>query len=90
MTRPGYKSERLVFLFAVGLIAFNAPILSMFDKIDSVFGIPILYFYLFLAWACLIAFAAFSIDRRDSRDDQDWADHENSASEEPAHPEREA
>ena len=86
MPRPGYKSERLVFLFAVGLIAFNAPILRMFDKVDSVFGIPLLSFYLFLAWACLIALAAFSIDWRDVGDDHDLDDDREGVDDESALP----
>lgn len=90
MPRPGYNSERLVFLFAVGLIAFNAPILRMFDKIDSVFGIPVLYFYLFLAWACLIAYAALAIDRPGMDDHQAEGDDLDGVDEEPARPRREA
>ena len=58
----GRRNERLAFLFAIGLFAFNPPLLLMFDGTSSLFGIPVLYFYLFFSWACLIGLAAFSIE----------------------------
>ncbi|MEZ5933868.1 MAG: hypothetical protein R3F54_18335 [Alphaproteobacteria bacterium] len=49
-------------LFAVGLLAFNAPVLRLFDTSASIFGVPVLFVYLFLSWACLILLLAISID----------------------------
>ena len=47
--------ERMVALFLLGVLAFNAPVLLLFNIDAYVFGIPLLYVYLFAAWAGLIA-----------------------------------
>ena len=51
MSRPGITSERLISLFLLGLLLFNPPLLSIFDVPETVIGFPILYIYLFTAWA---------------------------------------
>lgn len=82
MHRPSLRNERLAFLFIVGLLVFNPPILTIFDKTVSSFGIPLLYLYLFISWTCLIALAAFAIEWTAAADDgQDGASGEQSASE---------
>ena len=45
----------MVALFLLGVLAFNAPVLLLFNIDAYVFGIPLLYVYLFAAWAGLIA-----------------------------------
>ena len=76
----GRRNERLAFLFAVGLFAFNPPLLLMFDGTNSIFGVPVLYVYLFLSWACLIGLAAFSIEGEAAvEDDHDVDDIERPA-----------
>ncbi|MEO8752913.1 MAG: hypothetical protein ABI624_09560 [Casimicrobiaceae bacterium] len=52
------KSQRFVALCMLGLLLFNYPILALFNQAGTVFGVPILYAYLFLAWAALIALMA--------------------------------
>jgi hypothetical protein len=47
--------ERMVALFLLGVLAFNAPVLLLFNIDAFVFGIPLFYVYLFAAWAGLIA-----------------------------------
>ena len=47
--------ERMVALFLLGVLAFNAPLLLLFNIDAYVFGIPLFYVYLFAAWAGLIA-----------------------------------
>ncbi len=47
--------ERMVALFLLGVLAFNAPLLLLFNIDTYVFGIPLFYVYLFAAWAGLIA-----------------------------------
>jgi hypothetical protein len=47
--------ERMVALFLLGVLAFNAPVLLLFNIDAYVFGIPLFYVYLFAAWAGLIA-----------------------------------
>ena len=56
------RIERLVVLAVIGALALNYPLLSLFARGDPLFGIPLLYFYLFALWGGLIALAAFIIE----------------------------
>jgi hypothetical protein len=51
MTPESLKSRRLIGLFLLGWILFNYPILSLFNLPASVCGIPLLFAYIFAAWA---------------------------------------
>lgn len=64
MHRRILKGERLVATFVCGCVLFNYPLLSLFDRDVEVFGIPLLYVYVFAAWAGLIALMAWIIERR--------------------------
>lgn len=64
MHRRILKGERLVATFAAGCVLFNYPLLSLFDRDVELFGIPLLYVYVFAAWAGLIALMAWIIERR--------------------------
>jgi hypothetical protein len=55
MYRPGLVGERAIALFLLAILAFNPPLLSIFSVDVIVFGVPLLYFYLFCAWAGIIA-----------------------------------
>ena len=55
---PEWRSERTVALFLLGAIATSPPFLAIFALETSVFGIPLLYVYLFAVWASLIALLA--------------------------------
>ena len=57
------RSQRFVALCMLGLLLFNYPILALFNVSGTFFGIPILYAYIFIAWAALIALMALVIDR---------------------------
>ena len=46
--------ERLLALAIFGVLAFNYPLLSLFDRPALVWGIPLLYLYLFSVWALLL------------------------------------
>ena len=61
--------ERLIGLFLFGLLLFMPPLIGVFDKAHLVGGIPMLYLYLFLAWAILIALLALIVERLPSDDD---------------------
>jgi hypothetical protein len=63
MTDAGQKGPRLVALFLLGVLLFNYPILALFNLPETLFGIPLLYFHLFAAWAVLIALMAWVIER---------------------------
>jgi len=66
MTRPGATRERMLALFVLGLVIFNPPILSLFSTDGFVSGIPLLYFYLFSAWAAFILLLFISAGWRDA------------------------
>jgi len=52
------KNQRLVALFLLGCLLFNYPLLSLFNNPVEIFGIPLLYAYLFAVWGLLIALMA--------------------------------
>ena len=54
MTGLAAKARRLVGLFLLGAVLFNYPILSLVNRDSLLFGIPVLYLYLFGVWAVLI------------------------------------
>ncbi|MBL0208061.1 MAG: hypothetical protein IPP84_08845 [Propionivibrio sp.] len=55
--------ERLIATFLGGCLLFNYPVLSLFDRGADLFGIPLIYAYIFAAWAGLIAIMAWFIER---------------------------
>lgn len=57
------QSQRLVALFALGVLLFSFPLLSLFNISGTVFGVPVLYAYLFAAWALLIALMILAVER---------------------------
>ena len=67
MFQPGnneQRGQRLAALFLLGCLLFNYPLLQLFSRDGAIFGIPLLYGYLFSAWAVLIALMALVIERR--------------------------
>lgn len=62
--RPASESGAgLVVLAIGGGLALNYPLLSLFDRDISVFGIPLQFVHLFVVWALLIAGIALLIER---------------------------
>ncbi len=57
-------AQRLLAIFLLGALLFNYPLLSLFNLPAMVAGIPILLFYIFAAWALVIALVAIAIGRR--------------------------
>ncbi len=55
MQGPGNMGERAIALFLLAFLAFNPPLLSIFSADLIIFGVPLLYLYLFCAWAGVIA-----------------------------------
>jgi hypothetical protein len=53
------KGQRFVALCLLGMLLFNYPILALFNVSGMVFGVPVLYVYMFCAWAALIALMAW-------------------------------
>ncbi len=64
MIRTRLTSQRLAFVFLLGCIFFNYPLLSIFNKSGSFLGMPPLYAWLMLSWIVLIALMAFVIERK--------------------------
>jgi len=58
------RGQRFVALCMLGVLLFNFPILALFNVPGALFGVPMLYAYIFLAWAMLIALMAWVIERR--------------------------
>jgi hypothetical protein len=63
VTRSPLVSQRLAAVFMAGLLFFNYPLLAVFNAPAEVFGIPVLYAYLFAAWALLIGLLALVAER---------------------------
>lgn len=61
MPRRGVTGERLIALFLLGACLFVPPWLSVFNRPVQVLGLPLLYVYLFAAWAVLIAMTALIV-----------------------------
>jgi hypothetical protein len=58
------RGQRLAALALLGLLLFNYPLLAVFNVPGTLFGVPVLYAYFFIAWAALIALMALVIERR--------------------------
>jgi hypothetical protein len=65
MAAPSRKGPRLAAIFMLGVLLFNYPLLAVFARPERVFGIPLVYAYLFGAWALLIALVAVIMERPD-------------------------
>ena len=60
------KGQRFVALCLLGVLLFNYPILALFNVSGTLFGVPVLYAYMFIAWAALIAMMAWIAESGDS------------------------
>jgi len=52
------RGQRFVALCMLGTLLFNYPVLALFNVHGTVLGVPVLYAYIFVAWAALIALMA--------------------------------
>ena len=59
MKRSGRKAEWSAALFCAALLFFLPPILSIFDRPDFVFGLPLTYIVLYGVWGLVIAAVAY-------------------------------
>lgn len=59
----GPHPQVLLALCAAGLLAFNFPLLIVWDADVTVFGLPLLPVALFAIWTALIAALAFASER---------------------------
>ena len=63
MKKPGPSGARLACVFLLGCLLFSFPLIALFNVSGRVFGVPVLYAYLFAAWALLIALVAAVMER---------------------------
>jgi hypothetical protein len=54
----GLRAQRLLALFALGWLLLNLPLLTLWDRDVTVFGLPLLPAALFTGWALLIGWVA--------------------------------
>lgn len=59
MTNFETKGQHFVALCMFGMLLFNYPILALFNVPGTLFGVPVLYAYVFIAWGALIASMAY-------------------------------
>jgi hypothetical protein len=64
VNKPNIKTQRLAALFILGGLLFNYPLLALFNRPALLYGIPLLYVYVFAAWALLIGLLALVIEKR--------------------------
>lgn len=70
MKEHNHLGERTVALTLLGAVLFHRPLLDVFDAgaEATVAGIPVLFLYLFGAWALLIALLGAVVERANGDD----------------------
>jgi hypothetical protein len=63
MKRSDVTGQRLVAIFLMGCVLLNYPILSLFARPAEMGGVPLLFVWVFAAWAVLVGLMAFVIER---------------------------
>ncbi len=67
MGRPSATSEGSIVTFLLAVLALNPPLLTIFSVEVFLFGIPLLYLYLFAVWAIIVAMVAWIAGARRRR-----------------------
>lgn len=57
------SKEVLIILFVIGALFLNYPFLHPFDRPWTLFGIPLLYLYLYLVWFVMIVLLIVIVER---------------------------
>ena len=57
------RAQRMIALCMLGCVLFNFPVLALFNVPGTLLGVPLLYAYLFLAWALLIGLMAWVAEK---------------------------
>jgi hypothetical protein len=74
MTPDSKINTRLVALFLLGCVLLNYPILSLVNLKIQIFGLPLLYVYIFGVWCLLISLTALATLFRSRQRANDSAD----------------
>jgi hypothetical protein len=56
--------QRLAATFVLGWVLFNYPLMELFHDARDVLGVPLLYTWLFIAWALFIGLLALIVERK--------------------------
>ena len=64
MSRRGASGDRHLALFFLGVFLLSPPFLTLFSGDGMVFGVPLLFIYLFAAWGVLILLMALASEGR--------------------------
>ena len=59
------RGQRFIALCMLGMVLFNFPVLALFNVAGTVLGVPVLYAYVFAAWAAMIAVMALLAESGD-------------------------
>lgn len=59
MRRSNLIRQRLTALAFLGVFVFFSPLVLLFDRVAAPGGMPLLYLYLFGAWALIIGLSAW-------------------------------
>jgi hypothetical protein len=59
------RRARLAAVGALGFLMFSYPLLAVFDVPSTVLGVPVLWAYLFGAWAAVVGLVALAVRRLD-------------------------
>jgi hypothetical protein len=57
------RRSRLIALAVLGFLLVNYPFLALFDRGARVLGVPVLWAYVFLTWASVVALVALIVRR---------------------------
>ncbi len=63
--KPSVRGQRLIAAFLFGCLVFDYPILALFNQEGTVYGIPMLFVYIFGVWLLLIVVMAIIIEMPD-------------------------
>lgn len=62
MNRFMIRGQQLVAIFLVGCLLFNYPVLSWFSYDGMLWGIPVLFIYMFTSWTIVIGLMILIIE----------------------------
>lgn len=70
-TAPPLRPERVLAIAALAAILFLQPFLGIFDKgaNETWAGVPVLFVYIFIAWALVVGLTAFVMEQRAEAED---------------------
>jgi hypothetical protein len=61
------KNQNLIFLSILMLIMLSYPLISLANKMQLLFGIPMLYLYIFVVWVTVIIISIRLIEVKEKK-----------------------